>query len=57
VRCLRNRRLKRRLEIELTANTPADRRDEPLPLERLGEAHELMDQGRVIGKVIVKPDA
>ncbi len=27
-----------------------------LPLERLGEAHELMDQGRVIGKVIVKPD-
>ena len=28
-----------------------------LPLERLGEAHDLMDQGRVIGKVIVKPDA
>jgi NADPH:quinone reductase-like Zn-dependent oxidoreductase len=28
-----------------------------LPLERLGEAHELMDQGRVIGKVIVTPDA
>ncbi len=28
-----------------------------LPLERLAEAHELMDQGRVIGKVIVKPDA
>ena len=27
-----------------------------LPLERLGEAHELMDQGRVIGKVIVRPD-
>lgn len=26
-----------------------------LPLERLGEAHELMDQGRVIGKVIVTP--
>ena len=28
-----------------------------LPLERLGEAHELMDQGRVIGKVIIKPYA
>ena len=28
-----------------------------LPLERLPEAHELMDGGRVIGKVIVKPDA
>jgi D-arabinose 1-dehydrogenase-like Zn-dependent alcohol dehydrogenase len=26
-----------------------------LPLERLGEAHELMDQGRMIGKLIVKP--
>lgn len=28
-----------------------------LPLERLGEAHVLMDEGRVIGKVIVRPDA
>ena len=28
-----------------------------LPLERLQEAHELMEGGRVIGKVIVKPDA
>lgn len=27
-----------------------------LPLERLGEAHTLMDEGRVIGKVIVKPE-
>jgi NADPH:quinone reductase-like Zn-dependent oxidoreductase len=27
-----------------------------LPLARLGEGHELMDQGRVTGKVIVKPD-
>lgn len=26
-----------------------------LPLDRLAEAHELMDQGRVIGKVIVTP--
>jgi NADPH:quinone reductase-like Zn-dependent oxidoreductase len=28
-----------------------------LPLEGLPEAHVLMDEGRVIGKVIVKPDA
>jgi NADPH:quinone reductase-like Zn-dependent oxidoreductase len=27
-----------------------------LPLEALGEAHTLMDEGRVIGKVIVKPE-
>jgi NADPH:quinone reductase-like Zn-dependent oxidoreductase len=27
-----------------------------LPLERLAEAHRLMEEGRVIGKVIVKPD-
>jgi NADPH:quinone reductase-like Zn-dependent oxidoreductase len=27
-----------------------------LPLERLGEAHTMMDEGRVIGKVIVKPE-
>jgi NADPH:quinone reductase-like Zn-dependent oxidoreductase len=27
-----------------------------LPLEKVGEAHTLMDEGRVIGKVIVKPD-
>jgi NADPH:quinone reductase-like Zn-dependent oxidoreductase len=27
-----------------------------LPLERLAEAHSLMDEGRVIGKVIVKPE-
>jgi len=28
-----------------------------LPLERVGEAHTLLEAGRVIGKVIVKPDA
>jgi NADPH:quinone reductase-like Zn-dependent oxidoreductase len=27
-----------------------------LPLEELGEAHALLDEGRVTGKVIVKPD-
>jgi NADPH:quinone reductase-like Zn-dependent oxidoreductase len=27
-----------------------------LPLEQLGEAHVLLDEGRVTGKVIVKPD-
>jgi NADPH:quinone reductase-like Zn-dependent oxidoreductase len=27
-----------------------------LPLEALGEAHTMMDEGRVIGKVIVKPE-
>jgi len=27
-----------------------------LPLEQLGEAHVLLDEGRVIGKVIVKPE-
>ena len=27
-----------------------------LPLEELGEAHVLMDEGRVTGKVIVKPE-
>jgi NADPH:quinone reductase-like Zn-dependent oxidoreductase len=27
-----------------------------LPLERLGEAHVLLDEGRVTGKVIVKPE-
>jgi NADPH:quinone reductase-like Zn-dependent oxidoreductase len=28
-----------------------------LPLEQLGEAHVLLDEGRVTGKVIVKPEA
>ena len=27
-----------------------------LPLERVVEAHQLMEEGRVIGKVIVKPE-
>lgn len=27
-----------------------------LPLDRLGEAHTLMDEGRTIGKVVVKPE-
>ncbi len=30
---------------------------EVLPLEQLPDAHRLMEEGRVIGKVIVKPDA
>ena len=27
-----------------------------LPLEQLGEAHVLLDEGRITGKVIVKPE-
>jgi NADPH:quinone reductase-like Zn-dependent oxidoreductase len=27
-----------------------------LPLAQLGEAHVLLDEGRVTGKIVVKPD-